>query len=94
VKKKGSSKPALVMILFSALLFYLINFGQISKMGIIDNSSCYLMSGPSSSSDVIGIVRAGHRVRIIDHKDVWVKIQWGERTVYTKEKNIKRISIM
>jgi uncharacterized protein YgiM (DUF1202 family) len=50
--------------------------------------------GPSSSSDVIGIVKAGHRVKIIDHKDVWVKIQWGEKTVYTKEKNIKRISIM
>jgi len=94
VKKKGVSKPAFAMIIFSVLLFYLINFGQRSKMGIIDNSNCYLMSGPSSSSDVIDIVKAGHRVKIIDHKDVWVKIQWGEKTAYTKEKNIKRISIM
>ena len=94
VRKQFSTKPAIGVIMACGLLFYLINFGQKSNLGIIENSNCYLMSGPSSSSDVIDIVSAGHRVKIIDHNDVWLKIKWDGKTDYTKEKNIKRITLL
>lgn len=94
IKKKFSINPAIGLIVCCCILFYLINFGQDSNLGIIESSNSYLMSGPSSSSDVIEIVDAGHRVKIIDHNDVWLKIQWDGGTAYTKEKNIRRISLL
>jgi len=90
-RKMASKQPAIAFVLSSALLFYLINFGQVMHQGIIENGNCYLMSAPSSSSDVIAIVKAGHKVKIIDHKDVWLKIKFGDKVVYTKEKNIRPI---
>ena len=92
-RKFASKQPAMIFVLSSALLFYLINFGKISHQGIIENANCYLMSAPSSSSDVIAIVEAGHKVKIIEHADVWLKIKFGDRIVYTKEKNIRLINL-
>ena len=94
IKKKFSINPAIGLMVSCGILFYLINFGQTSNLGIIESSNSYLMSGPSSSSDVIEIVDAGHRVKIIDHNDVWLKIKWDGKTAYTKEKNIRRISLL
>jgi len=91
ILKRNSTQPGIALVLFSGLLFYLVNFGHSSKQGIIENSNCYLMSAPSASSDVVAIVDAGHKVKIMDHKDVWVKIKFGDKVVYTKNKNIRPI---
>ena len=94
VKNKFNYRPAITIIALSGILFYLVNFSQSNNLGIIETPNCYLMSGPSSSSDVIDIVKAGHRVQIIDHNDVWLKIKWDGKTAYTKEKNIKKITVL
>jgi len=92
-KNKKATTPAIVLVILLALFFYMINFGKDNHQGIINSSHAYIMSGPSSGSDVIDILDQGHKVTIVEQNDVWLKIKWKNQTAYTKAKNVKPIMI-
>ena len=92
-KNKKATTPAIVLVILLALFFYMINFGKDNHQGIINSSHAYIMSGPSSGSDVIDILDQGHKVTIVEQNDVWLKIKWNHQTAYTKAKNVKPILI-
>lgn len=92
-KNKKATTPAIVYVFLLAIFFYMINFGKDNHQGIINTSHAYIMSGPSSGSDVIDILDQGHKVTIVERYDVWLKIKWNHQTAYTKAKNVKPILI-
>ncbi len=92
-KNKKATTPAILYVFLLAIFFYLINFGKDNHQGIINTSHAYIMSGPSSGSDVIDILGQGHKVTIMEKNDVWLKIKWNHQTAYTKAKNIKPIML-
>jgi hypothetical protein len=81
------------LILFSSLLIAHMNFKQSHAMGIISKNNTYLMDGPSAGSSVVSIVRDGHRVKIKGRKDVWIKVQWGEKDVYVKDTHLLPVTL-
>ena len=46
------------------------------------------MDAPSSGADLVRIIDKGHRVKVIDKKDVWVEIEWEGNIAYIRENNI------
>lgn len=90
-KRKTSARPyftSAALTLMLGLLFYMINFGDRNKQGIISDAESYLMSGPSSGANVVEVVKPGHKVSILGKEDVWVKISWNGSIAYVKENNL------
>jgi hypothetical protein len=95
-KRKLRVKPGMSVInlvIAIILLFFMVNFGRSYRAGIITEQNAYLMKGPSSGADVKEIVNKGHRVRILGHEDVWVKIRWMDDIAYIRETQIREIGL-
>lgn len=93
-KRKTGIRPTsagIVYVLILALLFILINYDIRYQKGIIDQDFAYLMSDPSGASKVVEIVKQGHRVNILDEKDIWMKIGWQEQEAYIRKTQLKVI---
>ena len=90
-KAKYNKKPLAAGFLLTftlAILFYHVNFSTSYNRGIIVQTDAYLMDGPSSGADLVKIIDKGHRVKVIDKKDVWVEIEWEGNIAYIRENNI------
>jgi len=90
-KRSGSYRPVasgIGFVLILGILFALINFGQGRDRAIILTDEAYLRTGPSSGANVADIVKKGHRVEVIDQKDVWVQIYWNNRPVFIRESHL------
>jgi hypothetical protein len=81
-----------LFVITGGLMVHLYYGDQISP-GIVTNPSTYLMSGPSAAASVIKIIGDGHRIEILGREDVWLKIQWEEKTVFVKENNLLPIRL-
>ena len=95
-KRKLHARPGMSiinLIIAIIVLFFILNFGRSYRAGIIVNQNAYLMEGPSSGSDLKEIVNKGHRVRILGHEDVWVKISWMDDVAYIRETQIREIEL-
>ena len=81
----------IIFILLNMGVFYSVNFGREFRQGIVEEGNTYLMAEPSSSSRVIDIITEGHRLKIIGHNDVWLKVEWNDRPAYIKYNRIQPI---
>ena len=79
---------AFLSLFFLGLLFLFLNFSSPAPQGIISSSPVYLMKGPSAGSSVAVIVQEGHQLKILGHKDVWLKVGWREEEVFIKKNQV------
>jgi uncharacterized protein YgiM (DUF1202 family) len=91
IRRKRLGFRSLLFIIILGTAFYLTNFEIVPPKGIVKNSGTYLMSAPSAASDPIAVADKGHRVIILDKKDVWYKIWWEEKQAYILENNLIEI---
>ena len=82
-----------LFISFLLLIFFLNNFGRERSKAIITGSDIHLMEGPSPGANVIDVISTGHRVNILGHDDIWVKILWEDNEAYIKSFNLKPIGL-
>ncbi len=87
---KSISLGVLTMIVI-AILALQINLSNESPSVIITDSNTYLMSGPSAGANVITLVREGHKLKVKDKKDVWLKVEWLDKYVYIKENQVLNV---
>ena len=90
-KRKYDQKPVTTGVLLTltlGILFYHVNFSDNYNRGIIVQTDAYIMDAPSSGADLVRIIDKGHRVKVIDKKDVWVEIEWEGNIAYIRENNI------
>ncbi len=94
--KRSGQKPivlAFLSLFFLGLLFVFLNFSSPSPQGIITTAPVYLMKGPSSGASVATIVEEGHRMKIIGHEEVWLKVEWRKEEVFIKKNQILPITL-
>lgn len=84
-KQKPSLALAGTLILFLAALFTHVYFSRATNRAIVTRANTYLMTGPSAGSSVVEIIGEGHQLRILDKKDVWLKVAWKEKEVYVRD---------
>jgi hypothetical protein len=87
LKKKPIASFSILSLLAIMLAVHLY-FGDGFKTAIVTNPATYVMSGPSAGSSVLEIIGDGHRVSILGHKDVWLKVSWGGNVGYIKENSL------
>ncbi|MCX8489460.1 MAG: hypothetical protein ORN54_00145 [Cyclobacteriaceae bacterium] len=88
-KKKNSLKvPVFMVVLFSVCLFATLNWTSSPEMAIVSHNRTYLMGDPSAGASVIEIIGEGHRMTILEKKDVWLRVKWRDKDVYVKENNL------
>lgn len=95
-KVKYHKKPmatAFIVVFFLGLLFVQIHFTEYMKVGIVSESSTYLMSGPSAGSTVVGIIGEGHQLKILGQNDVWIKVNWKDSEVFIKENYLLPVNL-
>lgn len=95
-KKKHDNQPnslAFLSLLFLGILFAFANLVTPATRGIITASPVYLMKGPSSGAPVAAIVEEGHRLKILDRQDVWLKVAWKDEEVFIKENQVLKIAL-
>jgi hypothetical protein len=95
LKKKDQSLVAasIMVLLFSTLLFMYSTWGNEPAFSIISSTPTYIMNGPSAGASVIAIVEEGHRVKVVDKKDVWLKVQWRDKDAFIKESNVLPVKL-
>ena len=93
IRKKISLSLIWTFVGILIALFLVNNYGREKQKAIISSANVFLMTGPSPGSDVIDVVSFGHRVPVLDHEDVWVKISWNEQTAFIKNNNLKYIDL-
>lgn len=85
LRKKPIASFVVLAVLAIAMLVN-INFTEKTmRKGIVASPTTYIMSGPSAAANVIEIIGDGHRVEILDEKDVWIKVSWGGNVGYVKQ---------
>jgi hypothetical protein len=93
--KKGvrSFPLGLILIILLSASYYLLNYGRDSNEGIITQDHAYIMSGPSSGSNLIEVIKNGHKVKIIEESsELWMVIEWNGKKGYIRKNKIKRFS--
>jgi hypothetical protein len=88
MKQREKQKPVfatVTLVVVVVALVYHINLAGNQASAIITTPKTYLMDGPSAGANVLAIVSDGHRVEVLGHNDVWMKIKWNEEEGYIRE---------
>lgn len=80
----------LTLVLLGICLNRLIDF-EPANQAIIVADQTLLRSGPSAGAEPIQIIQKGHRVKVLDTSDVWIKIKWDGEEVYVRKDRLKII---
>ena len=93
LKKHQEKSPGLAigLVLVLGLNIFFINFFNKKDLGIISNSESYIMSGPSAAAELIEVVGQGHKVEILDKRDIWYEIIWRGGRGFIRENNIEKL---
>jgi len=82
-----------IQMILMVLLAVNVNFPLTATSVLISSSNTYLMSGPSAGASVIAVVSEGHKLRILNKKDVWLEVQWFDKPAYVKESRVTPITL-
>jgi len=95
-QKKKSRRPIGAMVMMMVVLVLLainVNFPFKNSEVIINNGTTYLMSGPSAGANVIAIIGEGHKLEMLNKKDVWLEVKWFDRPAYVKADRVIPVTL-
>lgn len=72
--------------------FVFLNLSGSDNKAIIHRNNVYLMSAPSAGAKLLGVIQKGHRVKVLDKKDIWIEIEWEKEHAFIREQNVWMIN--
>ncbi len=81
------------LLIVSASLFALVNFGKSYNEALIIKNNTFVMAAPSAGADVIDVITKGNKIEIDSQTDVWYQIEWQGQQGYVKNNNVRRLSV-
>ncbi|WP_176956042.1 SH3 domain-containing protein [Catalinimonas alkaloidigena] len=91
-RQEGSIYHPLFLLIFLTAAFYLINYGDTYRKGIVSGEKIYLMGAPSAASPVEQVIDRGHRVTVKGVEDVWYEVEWNGQTGYIHRSQLRLIA--
>jgi|TARA_B110000503_G_C7172933_1_gene425312 tetratricopeptide (TPR) repeat protein len=88
IKRRSFKTFLSLQLVVLVILSITANDALIYKQGIIAKDNTVLMSGPSAGAEPVDIVQKGHRIKILDRQDTWIKALWNEQEVYIKDQKL------
>ena len=46
------------------------------------------MAGPSAGEELVATTKKGHKVEILQEKDIWCKVNWADTIAYVRRNNL------
>lgn len=89
---RGHMGYAFSAVAILVLFLFFVNYPMGDDQAIIVENHAYLMSGPSAGADLIDVVKKGHRIKVLEETDLWVKIEWNGMPAYVRKHYIRPIS--
>ncbi len=91
-KKNESVRLALsFQVLILAVLLVFNNEMFTTERAIVLNDHTLLRSAPSAAAEPLESIEKGHRVRVLEQSDIWVKIEWNDQSAYLRKGRIRLI---
>jgi hypothetical protein len=69
------------------LIFLMINLLESFNKTAIVSKNTFLMTGPSSGSDVLEVMKAGNKISVLGEEDIWFKVAIGETKGFVRKGN-------
>lgn len=88
-KKERASLAIFFQVVIMSMLLIFSNEFFTSEKAIVLTDHTLLRSAPSAAAEPLETINKGHRVRVLDQSDVWVKIEWNEEPVYLRKGRIR-----
>jgi hypothetical protein len=95
-ERRKNQKPVGAMVLsfiFIISLAVAVNFPVRDLSVIVNSGNTYLMAGPSAGAKVVGVINEGHKLRVLNKKDVWLEVEWLDQPVYIKENRVLPVAL-
>ncbi|MDW7694155.1 SH3 domain-containing protein [Flammeovirgaceae bacterium SG7u.111] len=89
IRKHNYLLPAFSLLILMGFFFFLNNFAVNGNKGIVSNDETFLMDAPSAGARVVEKIKKGHRLKVIDEKDIWYKVAWDEEEAFVRKHNMK-----
>ncbi|MGL1889053.1 MAG: SH3 domain-containing protein [Reichenbachiella sp.] len=91
-KSKSNAWPyAIVLTLLLTSFYLMINLPLKNNQAIVLEDNAYLMTGPSSGSDLVDILDKGHRLEILDIDELWIKVIWQDQKAYVRQSKVQKV---
>ncbi|MDW3194944.1 MAG: SH3 domain-containing protein [Cytophagales bacterium] len=90
-KKESARLPLIFQVLIIAVLFVFNNETFATERAIVLNDHTLLRSAPSAAAEPLESIEKGHRVRVLEQSEVWVKIEWNDQSAYLRKGRIRLI---
>lgn len=91
-RNNESSRLALISQAFILSILFIFNNEFFStERAIVLNDHTLLRSAPSAAAEPLESIEKGHRVRVLEQTDVWVKIEWNDQSAYLRKGRIRLI---
>lgn len=90
IKGISNTSPFL-FILFLLVIYYIVNFGESflnAEKAVIIKENALLMAAPSAGANQIGIATKGNRVVVANKIDIWVEIEYENKTCFIRKDNL------
>ncbi|MBV6647338.1 MAG: hypothetical protein KI790_17905 [Cyclobacteriaceae bacterium] len=90
-KRTNNELPvtASLLQLLTIVVILLISNDLLSQeIGIVAKDKTLLMTGPSAGAEPVELIDSGHRLHVIEHGELWSKVQWNEQEVYLRKNRL------
>lgn len=81
-------RNGILLLLFLIGTILLLNVVPPIKEAVIAGENTYLMSAPSSASQVAGFANKGQKMNVVGEKDIWLEVIWNKQKVFVKKTQV------
>lgn len=90
-QQESARLPLIFQVLIIVILFVFNNETFATERAIVLNDHTLLRSAPSAAAEPLETIEKGHRVRVLEQSEVWVKIEWNDQSAYLRKGRIRLI---
>ncbi|MES2733380.1 MAG: SH3 domain-containing protein [Bacteroidota bacterium] len=74
-------------MVYLAGAFVFLNLSGNKSKAIVQRDNTYLMSAPSAGAKLVKVIQKGHRLEVLDKKDIWLEVKWEDKKAFVREQN-------
>ncbi len=86
-KEIPRSRKWVTLLYLTALLIF-VNLPEGYQSGIVSQDQVLLRQQPSAAAPVAVVINRGHKVNILGHQDIYLRVLWNNQLYYLREDQV------
>jgi len=83
-----AARHGLALIFFLSAILVIFNLQLNNRKVIVAEDYSYLMNAPSAGSQLVRVIRKGHRMDVRGEADIWLQTEWGRENAYIRKQHV------